>query len=118
MFDQIISSVTEVLLAIPGVREVMGLVDSRLQPLMALLLLAGIVYLVSRAAHYVSLRHARETVRQAQLHEVANSRTDRTIVEPSAVTAAEAAAPIQQELPGPVVRAPRSPGFRLRGSGL
>lgn len=114
MFDKIISSVMEALLAIPGVREIMGLVDSRLQPLMALLLLAGIAYLLSRAAQYVSLRHARERVREAQRLEISNHRSDRTIVEPPA----EAAPTSMEELHTPVPSAPPSGGFRLRPTHL
>jgi hypothetical protein len=108
MFDQIIASVTEALLAIPGVREVMGLVDSRLQPLMGVCLLAGMAYLLSRAAHYLSLRHAREKLRQAQELEIANSRTDRTIIEPAA--AATALVPPDENVaaPAPVITAPRT----------
>jgi hypothetical protein len=104
----------EALLAIPGVREAMSLVDARLQPLVALLLLAAIVYLLSRAAHYVSLRHAREKVREAQRLEFATPHLYHTIDEPEP----EAAPPDIDALLAAPPSAPPSGGIRLRPTHL
>ena len=60
MLREIISRVLEALVAIPGVRFVLGLVDSRLRPLWAAVLIAGLLYLLSRTANYLSLQRARQ----------------------------------------------------------
>jgi hypothetical protein len=62
MLREIFSTVFEAVLAVPGVRFVLGLVDSRIRPFWAAMLLAGTFYLISRAANYVSLQRARRVV--------------------------------------------------------
>jgi hypothetical protein len=57
--DQVLSAIINTLLAIPPIRFVMGLVESRWRPLWAALWLAVIAYLVSRTMNYWALRRAR-----------------------------------------------------------
>ena len=59
MLDQVLSAVIDALLAIPPVRFVMGLVESRWRPLWAALWIAVIVYLISRTMSQLALRRAR-----------------------------------------------------------
>jgi hypothetical protein len=54
--DRVLNQIIDHLLAIPGLRFIFGLVNASLRPFLAVLLLAGTLYLLSRAAHYVSLR--------------------------------------------------------------
>ena len=63
MLSEFLGRVLDALMAIPGIRFIVGLVDARFQPIWALLLLAGTVYLLARASAYVSLWRAREVVR-------------------------------------------------------
>lgn len=59
MADQVLSAIINTLLAIPPIRFVMGLVESRWRPLWAALWLAVIAYLISRTMNYWALRRAR-----------------------------------------------------------
>ena len=59
MLEQFVSAVIDALLAIPPVRFVMGLVESRWRPLWAALWIAVIAYLVSRTMNQLALRRAR-----------------------------------------------------------
>ena len=57
--DHVLSAIINTLLAIPPIRFVMGLVESRWRPLWAALWLAVIAYLLSRSMNYWALRRAR-----------------------------------------------------------
>jgi hypothetical protein len=57
--DHVLSAIIDTLLAIPPIRFVMGLVESRWRPLWAALWLAVIAYLLSRTMNYWALRRAR-----------------------------------------------------------
>jgi hypothetical protein len=59
VFHDVLSAIIDALLAIPPVRFVMGLVDSRWRPLWAALWLVLIVYLVSRTMNHLALYRAR-----------------------------------------------------------
>jgi hypothetical protein len=59
VFDQVMSTIIDALLAVPPIRFVMGLVESRWRPLWAAFWIAVIVYLISRTMNHLALRRAR-----------------------------------------------------------
>ena len=91
VLTDIFSRVIDALLAIPGIRFIVGLVDNRLRPVWGLLLIAGTVYFLSRASHYLSLRRARETLRMDAMNTPppSSGKSERVIATPPTEVAQE-----------------------------